>query len=90
VERIAAFLKRQPGVYWWKERGDSASVGRPDIMGCVSGRFFAVECKQKGKKPTAIQLVELQKIVDAGGLACWCDGYNEFHTWWQHHRLHTT
>lgn len=83
VQRIAAFLKQQPGVYWWKERGDDASIGKPDIMGCVRGRFFAIECKQRGKTPTMIQLAELEKIIRAGGQACWCDQYEDFLVWWR-------
>lgn len=82
VERIAAFLKQQPGVYWWKERGDSASVGKPDIMGCRNGHFFAVECKQKGGKPTSLQIAELEKILAAKGHACWADDFIEFRNWW--------
>lgn len=47
--------------------------GVPDIVGCYKGRFFSIEVKREGGKPTAIQTRRMQEIVDAGGLAfCGC------------------
>lgn len=47
--------------------------GVPDIVGCYKGRFFSIEVKREGGKPTAIQSRRMQEIVDAGGLAfCGC------------------
>ena len=51
--------------------------GAPDIIGQTSGgsllggRFFAWECKAKGKKPTEDQLETLANISVSGGYAGW-------------------
>lgn len=82
VRRILAFLKQQPTTYCWKERGDAASVGRPDIMGCYNGHFFGIECKRPGEVPTVIQMATLEEIRHAKGWACWCDNFDEFVEWW--------
>lgn len=46
-------------------------AGVPDIIACYKGRFIAIECKDKGKKKnvTELQLVHINKIIDAGGKA---------------------
>jgi hypothetical protein len=61
--------------------GQFSMVGIPDILGCIHGRFFAIECKQIKSRPareTSIlwkdifkesQIQNLQAIKTAGGLA---------------------
>ena len=44
--------------------------GTPDILFCMRGKFGAVEVKKPGGRPTALQLVQIRKIREAGGLAC--------------------
>ena len=41
----------------------------PDIICCVSGRFLAIECKAGKGKPTALQMHEIDSILNAGGSA---------------------
>ena len=48
----------------------------PDIIGCLEGRFFGIECKANGGKPTALQLKQLEKIEWNGGLAYVVDENN--------------
>lgn len=43
--------------------------GIPDIVGCVGGRFIAIECKAGDKTPTALQLREIDRIRQVGGIA---------------------
>jgi len=44
--------------------------GISDIIGCLSnGRFFAVEVKALGNKPTMEQKLFLQRVSEHGGLA---------------------
>ena len=43
--------------------------GVPDIIGCVNGKFLAVECKAGKNTPTALQLREIAAINTAGGIA---------------------
>jgi len=49
--------------------GQYANNGTPDILACYRGRFIAIECKAGKNKPTALQLRNLERIEDAGGLA---------------------
>ena len=39
-----------------------------DCHGCYKSRYFAIETKAPGKKPTAIQRITADKIRAAGGL----------------------
>jgi Holliday junction resolvase len=65
--KVVAMLKAA-GVYWfYPVMGGYGSSGVPDIVGCCNGRFFAVECKSGGNKPTALQLKNLAQIQESGG-----------------------
>jgi hypothetical protein len=44
------------------------SSGVPDIVACIQGRFYGIECKANGNKPTKLQLKNLYDIVKAGGV----------------------
>lgn len=43
-------------------------MGRPtlDFIGCCAGRFFGIETKAPGKKPTPRQLCTINLMEDAG------------------------
>lgn len=43
--------------------------GVPDIVGCYQGRFFSIEVKREGSKPTPIQERRMAEIRKAGGWA---------------------
>jgi hypothetical protein len=45
-------------------------MGEPclDCHGCYNGRYFGIETKAPGKKPTVRQNLTMQLIRDAGGL----------------------
>ncbi len=43
--------------------------GVPDIIGCLDGKFFAIEVKAGSRRPTALQQYNLNKIRQAGGEA---------------------
>ena len=49
--------------------GGYGRSGVPDIVGCVNGRFVAIECKAGLNQPTALQEREMKNIKDAGGVA---------------------
>lgn len=48
--------------------------GIPDFICCVAGRFFTVETKAPGKKPTELQEDQMNEIRKAGGKAFVVDG----------------
>ena len=51
--------------------------GVSDILLCAKGRFVALELKSEKGKPTALQLLFIHKVIQAGGHAnvckCWPD-----------------
>jgi Holliday junction resolvase len=48
--------------------GSLYAVGIPDILGCLNGRFIAIEVKRPKATPRKIQKVTLRKIERAGGV----------------------
>lgn len=43
--------------------------GVPDFIGVSNGQFFAIEAKSGKNQPTALQLLTIDKIHEAGGWA---------------------
>jgi Holliday junction resolvase len=68
-ERVVKTLKEHGVYYFFPATYGMGRSGVPDIICCVSGKFFAIECKTRGNKPTALQERELQAIKDAGGMS---------------------
>ena len=50
--------------------------GVPDFLVCLHGRFYGIECKANGGKPTLLQLKHLDDIQKAGGVALLIDETN--------------
>ena len=51
-----------------------AKAGTSDLIGCTpTGRYFALEVKRLGEKPTDKQLAYLESVRAAGGIAGWAD-----------------
>lgn len=70
VEKIRKYLGSIKGLFYWKEHGGQyGTAGIPDIIVCYKGRFIAFECKKIGGKPTLLQKITINKIIQAGGLA---------------------
>ena len=68
-EKVKAMLNRY-GAYWFMPA--TAGYGRsgvPDLVGCINGKFFAVECKYGTNKPSALQSAEIFKIQSRKGVA---------------------
>jgi hypothetical protein len=67
--KIHAALKAQ-GAYAVNYIGGlHANNGTPDILACWQGRFIGIEAKAKTNKPTDLQIVNLRRIDEAGGIA---------------------
>ena len=70
-DAVVALLKKRGVYYFFPVTGGFGRSGIPDIIGCYRGNFIAIECKAGKNKPTALQLAEMKKIEDAGGLSIW-------------------
>lgn len=67
--KVTATLKAYGAYYFYPVTSGYGVSGVPDIVGCVNGKFFAIECKAKSNKPTMLQERNMQRIRDCGGVA---------------------
>lgn len=59
-----------PESFFFKVLGSAFSMpGVPDLIGCIDGRFIALEVKTSIGKPSKIQLHVISIILRAGGIA---------------------
>lgn len=68
AERLGKRLKAIP-CSWFCKVQMVALAGIPDYLGCVRGRFVALELKMPGGRLSALQKFCLRKISLAGGYA---------------------
>ena len=68
-DAVKKILKSLNIYYFMPATGGYGRSGVPDIVGCVNGRFVAIECKAGLNQPTALQEREMKNIKDAGGVA---------------------
>lgn len=82
-DKVIAILKELGAYFFFPATHGYGRSGVPDIIGCLGGIFFAIECKAGKNKPTALQEREMQRIRDAGGhtLVINEDNIEELHTW---------
>ena len=75
-DKVTAQLKELGAYYFYPVTSGFGSSGVPDIVGCYRGRFFGIECKAKGNKPTELQKMNLNKIEGSGGITLVIDESN--------------
>lgn len=73
---IVKFLRKQKGC-WVYPTCDRFTVGVPDVLGCLKGRFFALEVKKPTGRLSKIQSYQLKKVRDAGGIAARVDSLED-------------
>lgn len=67
-EKAKKILKGMGAYYFMPVGGAYGRAGIPDIVGCLDGHFFALECKAGKGVPTALQQRELLLINDSKGI----------------------
>lgn len=67
-EQVQKDLKSIPRS-WFVKTQERSRRGMPDIIGCVSGTFVAIELKVGGNTATPLQEVYLDRISSAGGVS---------------------
>lgn len=67
--KVKKILDEMGAYYFMPATGGFGRSGVPDIVGCIGGKFFGIECKAGNNKPTALQEKELRRITDAGGVS---------------------
>jgi hypothetical protein len=77
-------------IYWHKPVQNGMGAPTLDYIGCSYGRYFAIEAKAPGEKPTLRQELTMAEIRGAGGQAFVVSEdihINEFVRWAQEPRL---
>lgn len=46
----------------------ASKAGTSDLLACIEGRFFSIECKVGKNKASALQLEKLNEVRQAGGV----------------------
>ncbi len=87
TKEIKDYLDRLPKILYWKQwqggrRGKSFSApGVSDIIGCIRGRFFAIEVKTPGHKTEKERLKSqvdfLLEVELAGGIGIMVESVDE-------------
>lgn len=80
--KVSGLLKATPGVWYDMPVPSGFGGSTLDYIGCYLGRFFAVETKAPGKKPTPRQLQTIAAIERSGGKVFVIDGdLSELEAW---------
>ena len=66
--KVVAQLKALGAYYFYPVTGGYGGSGVPDIVGCLRGKFLAIECKAGNNKPTPLQQKNIDAITKQGGL----------------------
>ena len=62
-------LYKADGLYHFMPVPSGFGESSLDFIGCFKGKFFAIEAKAPGKKPSALQDRMIERIKDSGGMA---------------------
>lgn len=72
--KIRKRLRKEFEGSWWVKfwGGPFTPKGVPDLLGCVDGRFFALEVKRPvaSSKPSPMQIEVMKDITKSGGVSC--------------------
>ena len=68
-KKVTEILKAHGAYYFYPVTGGYGASGVPDIIGCINGRFFGIECKAGRGTTTALQEKNIQQIRSTGGEA---------------------
>lgn len=66
-DKVTGIIKKHGAYFFFPFSGGFGISGVPDIVGCINGCFFAIECKAGTNKPTKLQLHNIDLIRTAGG-----------------------
>lgn len=76
IERKLVQFCKELGMVTYKFVSPS-NRGVPDRIVMHDGRVLFVELKQKGNKPTALQLYEMSRIQSCGLQVAWTDSWED-------------
>ena len=68
-KQVVKVLKEHDAYYFYPATHGYGRSGVPDIVACIQGAFFSIECKAGKNTTTALQQKNLIDIEAAGGVA---------------------
>ena len=68
-QQVVKMLKAMGVYYFFPIAGAYTSIGVPDIVACIKGRFVGIECKCGMNMPTVLQQKNIDAIIANGGVA---------------------
>jgi hypothetical protein len=71
---VSLLLKSVPGLFYTMPVPSGFGESTLDYIGCYRGKYFAIETKAPGKKPTDRQNMVIDKMRRAGGAVFIIDG----------------
>lgn len=71
---VSLLLKSVPGLFYTMPVPSGFGESTLDYIGCYRGKYFAIETKAPGKKPTDRQNMVIDKMRKAGGAVFIIDG----------------
>lgn len=71
---VSALLRATPDLYYFMPVQGGMGASTLDYLGCYRGKFFAIETKAPGKKPTDRQNMIIKRIRETGGAVFVIDG----------------
>lgn len=74
--KIKKILATMDAYYAMPMGSGFGNSGVPDFLVCYKGAFIGIEAKANGGKPTALQLSNLDRIIESGGAAFVIDESN--------------
>jgi len=83
-DKVKKILKTYKNLYYEMPVPSGFGKSGLDFTCCFCGRFFAIETKTPGKKPTALQELTIRNIQQAGGVTFVVDserGLQELDAW---------
>ncbi|MDE2102742.1 MAG: VRR-NUC domain-containing protein [Patescibacteria group bacterium] len=74
VKELVKSALRKYGVYWHCPVQNGMGAPSLDFVCCYRGKYFAIETKAPGKKPTPRQELTMEQISASGGVCFVVDG----------------
>lgn len=71
---VSALLRSVPDLYYFMPVPSGYGESSLDYLGCYRGRFFAIETKKPGGKPTDRQNMIIERMKQSGGCVFVIDG----------------
>lgn len=81
-KKILSWLNKQPATIAVKYHSGMYSAGVSDILGCKDGKFFALEVKRPGEKPTDLQEIFLKRVCGCLGVGIAVDSLDKVKELW--------